>query len=220
MVVLEERHDDYLILQVTTVDKYQGQQNDYILLSLVRTKTVGHIRDVRRLVVAMSRARLGMYVFARVGLFRNCVELAHAFNILTQLPLQLHLLPTESFMANRRVHDHLSDDQSFVIKDMSEMVQFVYTFYQKKVEEWKQTKPEMIENILKQQNEKVENEDLVQNEQESEKDKEEVMNVNDHEHDLEVKETEIDEEELGFEKLTEDDDGTQVFEELPPIEDE
>ncbi|KAJ3080056.1 hypothetical protein HK102_003346, partial [Quaeritorhiza haematococci] len=45
--------------RVATVDKYQGQQNDYILLSLVRTKTVGHLRDVRRLVVAMSRARLG-----------------------------------------------------------------------------------------------------------------------------------------------------------------
>jgi intron-binding protein aquarius len=65
--------------QVTTVDKYQGQQNDYILLSLVRTKAVGHLRDVRRLVVAMSRARLGLYVFARVSLFRNCFELAPAF---------------------------------------------------------------------------------------------------------------------------------------------
>lgn len=36
-----------------------GSQNDYILLSLVRTKTVGYLRDVRRLIVAMSRARLG-----------------------------------------------------------------------------------------------------------------------------------------------------------------
>jgi len=49
--------------KVSTVDRYQGQQNDFILLSLVRTKTVGHLRDVRRLVVAMSRARLGLYVF-------------------------------------------------------------------------------------------------------------------------------------------------------------
>ncbi len=51
--------------QIATVDKYQGAQNDYILLSLVRTRTVGHLRDVRRLVVAMSRARLGLYVFGR-----------------------------------------------------------------------------------------------------------------------------------------------------------
>ena len=34
----------------------RGQQNDFILLSLVRTKAVGHIRDVRRLVVAVSRS--------------------------------------------------------------------------------------------------------------------------------------------------------------------
>lgn len=70
-----------LNLQVTTVDKYQGQQNDYVLLSLVRTKTVGHLRDVRRLVVAMSRARLGLYVFANVSLFSNCFELSPSFKI-------------------------------------------------------------------------------------------------------------------------------------------
>ena len=63
------------------MDKYQGQQNDYILLSLVRTKAVGHLRDVRRLVVAMSRARLGLYVFARVALFQNCFELTPAFGV-------------------------------------------------------------------------------------------------------------------------------------------
>ena len=49
--------------KITTVDKYQGQQNDFILLSLVRSKHIGHIRDIRRLIVAMSRARLGIYVF-------------------------------------------------------------------------------------------------------------------------------------------------------------
>ena len=69
-----------LYLQITTVDRYQGQQNDYIILSLVRTKTVGHLRDVRRLIVAMSRARLGLYVFARVSLFQNCFELRPAFS--------------------------------------------------------------------------------------------------------------------------------------------
>ncbi|CAG2180283.1 unnamed protein product [Oppiella nova] len=77
---------------ITTVDKYQGQQNDYILLSLVRTKTVGHIRDVRRLVVALSRARLGLYVFARVSLFQNCYELSNAFKLVMQRPRTLCLI--------------------------------------------------------------------------------------------------------------------------------
>ena len=65
---------------VTTVDRYQGQQNDYILLSLVRTQHVGHIRDVRRLVVATSRARLGIYLFGRLSLYQNCFEIAPTFN--------------------------------------------------------------------------------------------------------------------------------------------
>lgn len=84
-----------LCLQIATVDKYQGQQNDYILLSLVRTRAVGHIRDVRRLVVAMSRARLGLYIFGRAELFANCYELRPAMKQLLARPQQLHLHPCE-----------------------------------------------------------------------------------------------------------------------------
>eukprot|EP00026_Physarum_polycephalum_P000742 Phypoly_transcript_00743.p1 GENE.Phypoly_transcript_00743~~Phypoly_transcript_00743.p1 ORF type:complete len:1358 (+),score=249.61 Phypoly_transcript_00743:43-4116(+) len=87
--------------KVTTVDKFQGQQNDYILLSLVRTKTVGHLRDVRRLVVAMSRARLGLYVFCRKSLFENCYELTPAFSKLLQRPIQLQLVQNEMHPTTR-----------------------------------------------------------------------------------------------------------------------
>jgi hypothetical protein len=69
-----------------------SSKNDYILLSLVRTRTVGHLRDVRRLVVAMSRARLGLYVFARKELFQNCYELMSTFNQLLLKPTQLQLV--------------------------------------------------------------------------------------------------------------------------------
>ena len=65
--------------KIATTDKFQGQQNDFVLLSLVRTKSVGHVRDVRRLVVAVSRARLGLYVFCRRPLFEHCVELRPTF---------------------------------------------------------------------------------------------------------------------------------------------
>lgn len=82
-------------MQIATVDKYQGQQNDYILLSLVRTRAVGHIRDVRRLVVALSRARLGLYIFGRAELFANCYELRPAMKQLLARPQQLQLHPSE-----------------------------------------------------------------------------------------------------------------------------
>uniref|UniRef100_A0A4W3HYW8 RNA helicase aquarius n=1 Tax=Callorhinchus milii TaxID=7868 RepID=A0A4W3HYW8_CALMI len=110
--------------KVTTVDRFQGQQNDYIILSLVRTKAVGHLRDVRRLVVAMSRARLGLYIFARVSLFQNCFELTPAFNQLTARPLQLHIVPSEYFPINR--------------KNMPEMANFVYNMYMHMIQSMRQ----------------------------------------------------------------------------------
>ncbi|XP_062579933.1 RNA helicase aquarius-like [Saccostrea cucullata] len=118
--------------KVTTVDRYQGQQNDYILLSLVRTKTVGHLRDVRRLVVAMSRARLGLYVFARVSLFSNCFELTPTFNKLMSRPLQLHILPSEVYPPTRKMHEQIRGE-AMVMKNMPHMAQFVFDFYNQKI---------------------------------------------------------------------------------------
>jgi len=87
---------------ISTVDKYQGSQNDFVLLSLVRTKTVGHIRDIRRLVVALSRARLGLYIFCRKALYENCFELARTFSQLNQRPSRLQLVPGEVCTQNPR----------------------------------------------------------------------------------------------------------------------
>ena len=118
--------------KITTVDKYQGQQNDFILLSLVRTYNIGHLRDVRRLVVAMSRARLGLYVFARVGLFRNCFELTPAFNILCSRPTDgLHLCPNEVHPTSRPAN--IAAPNPLIVTDMSQMCKFVYDFYAQKV---------------------------------------------------------------------------------------
>ncbi|GKV09176.1 hypothetical protein SLEP1_g20718 [Rubroshorea leprosula] len=92
--------------KVTTVDKFQGQQNDFILLSLVRTRFVGHLRDVRRLVVAMSRARLGLYIFCRRSLFEQCYELQPTFQLLLQRPDHLALnLNENSSVTERHVDD-------------------------------------------------------------------------------------------------------------------
>ncbi|XP_057789998.1 uncharacterized protein LOC131006864 [Salvia miltiorrhiza] len=92
--------------KVTTVDKFQGQQNDFVLLSLVRTRFVGHLRDVRRLIVAMSRARLGLYVFCRRSLFEQCYELQPTFQLLLQRPdhLGLNLQELTAF-TDRHVED-------------------------------------------------------------------------------------------------------------------
>lgn len=119
--------------KVTTVDRYQGQQNDYILLSLVRTRTVGHLRDVRRLIVAMSRARLGLYIFARVALFSNCFELTPAFNRLTARPTVLQIIPAENFPSQRKVHEP-PKEAPLAIEDMPQMAQFVFDFYNTRID--------------------------------------------------------------------------------------
>lgn len=124
--------------KVTTVDKYQGQQNDYILVSLVRTKAVGHLRDVRRLVVALSRARLGLYIFGRVNIFQNCYELQKAFKILLERPTELKLVPDELYGAcERQVTDSVAEEQCVTMKTMTGMADYVYQYYMKKVEEMK-----------------------------------------------------------------------------------
>ncbi|CAF1432066.1 unnamed protein product, partial [Didymodactylos carnosus] len=121
-------------LKVTTVDKYQGQQNDFILLSLVRTKAIGHLRDVRRLVVAMSRARLGLYVFARVNLFENCFELTPAFHKLAKRPTKLYLLPNETYPSVREeAKDQLILHQAQLVENMPQMADFVYNLYNQKL---------------------------------------------------------------------------------------
>jgi len=89
--------------KITTVDKFQGQQNDFIIVSLVRTAHVGHLRDVRRLVVTMSRARYGLYVFGRFSLFENCFELTPVFSRLAKRPQQLSLELEEKEGAQRLV---------------------------------------------------------------------------------------------------------------------
>ncbi|CAK5079158.1 unnamed protein product [Meloidogyne enterolobii] len=116
--------------KISTVDKYQGQQNDYIILSLVRTRAVGHLRDVRRLVVALSRARLGLYILCRVSLFRKCYELAPAFERLLQKPTRLLLLPTEQF----GYPNENSQKQPLEIIDTQHMSHFVSEFYSANIE--------------------------------------------------------------------------------------
>ncbi|WQF75760.1 Putative intron-binding protein aquarius [Colletotrichum destructivum] len=86
---------------VTTVDKYQGEQNDYIILSLTRTSRVGYLRDIRRLTVALSRARLGLYILGRREIFETCYELRQAFEQLLSRPDKLMLVTGELYPTER-----------------------------------------------------------------------------------------------------------------------
>lgn len=72
-----------------------------IILSLTRTSRVGYLRDIRRLTVALSRARLGLYILGRREVFESCYELREAFEMLLSRPDKLHLVTGELYPSKR-----------------------------------------------------------------------------------------------------------------------
>ncbi|KAF2871885.1 hypothetical protein BDV95DRAFT_676824 [Massariosphaeria phaeospora] len=120
---------------VATVDKYQGEQNDYIILSLVRTRSIGYLRDIRRLTVALSRARLGLYILGRRSVFESCFELKPAFDMLLARPDQLALVTDELFgETRRRVADDVRAQDAAVMEGVEHLGQYVYEMTKAKVE--------------------------------------------------------------------------------------
>ncbi|KAL9604198.1 MAG: hypothetical protein Q9179_001945, partial [Wetmoreana sp. 5 TL-2023] len=119
---------------VTTVDKYQGEQNDYIILSLVRTTRVGYLRDIRRLTVALSRARLGLYILGRRAVFETCYELREAFAKLFQRPNQLLLTTGEMFSTARLLEDEVEATEMAGVEHLG---QYVYEMTKAKIESLK-----------------------------------------------------------------------------------
>uniref|UniRef100_A0AAF5PUK5 Intron-binding protein aquarius n=3 Tax=Wuchereria bancrofti TaxID=6293 RepID=A0AAF5PUK5_WUCBA len=133
--------------KISTVDKYQGQQNDYIILSLVRTRNIGHLRDVRRLIVALSRARLGLYVLGRVSLFQNCLELATAFDRLLKYPQKLVIIPHETYLMCRKNGQPPTSEQ-IQIQDTVHMSTFVHQFYMSNMEQMKKSYKEHMKDYF------------------------------------------------------------------------
>ncbi|KAI3337138.1 hypothetical protein HD806DRAFT_28752 [Xylariaceae sp. AK1471] len=122
---------------VTTVDKYQGEQNDYIILSLTRTSRVGYLRDIRRLTVALSRARLGLYIVGRRDVFETCYELRSAFELLLQRPDKLVLSTGEMWPSSRVLAEEegTTAPNETVMEGVEHLGQFVYEMTVSKVKQ-------------------------------------------------------------------------------------
>ena len=62
--------NDLAMVVAQSVNAYQGQERDYIIISCVRSNTNGYkgfLTDRRRLNVAITRARRGMIIAGNVG---------------------------------------------------------------------------------------------------------------------------------------------------------
>jgi len=86
----------------------------------VRTRAVGHLRDVRRLVVALSRARLGLYVFGRRQVFEGVYELKPALDQLFAKPTDLELVLGERWPLTSRKADNLDKSADALRKGSAE----------------------------------------------------------------------------------------------------
>lgn len=130
---------------VTTVDKYQGEQNDCecnlckleaylltnvadIILSLTRTSRVGYLRDIRRLTVALSRARLGLYILGRREVFESCFELRQAFDLLLKRPDKLALVTGDFWPSNRVLAEEVDKEIAgeTVMESVEHIGQYVF----------------------------------------------------------------------------------------------
>lgn len=120
---------------VGTVDKYQGEQNDYVILSMVRTKAPGYLRDIRRLTVALSRARLGLYVLGRREVFESSLELREAFALPFERSNKLALVLNEMFPTARGVADEAAEVH---MEGVEHIGQYVYEMTQAKVKALKE----------------------------------------------------------------------------------
>lgn len=59
-------------VRVSSVDNFQGEEADIVLLSMVRVgDKIGFVAQERRLTVALSRARMGMYMFGHQATFER-----------------------------------------------------------------------------------------------------------------------------------------------------
>lgn len=99
-----------------------------IILSLTRTSRVGYLRDVRRMTVAFSRARLGLYVLGRREVFEACPELRPAFDILLRRPDSLMLTTGEMWPAVRPVaeDDTAQVEGEVAMENVEHLGKYVY----------------------------------------------------------------------------------------------
>ena len=66
------KKEEIFNVKISTVDNYQGEENDIILLSLVRSNNenkIGFLNNFNRVCVSFSRAKIGFYIIGNI----NCL---------------------------------------------------------------------------------------------------------------------------------------------------
>jgi intron-binding protein aquarius len=111
-----------------------------IILSLTRTSRVGYLRDIRRLTVALSRARLGLYILGRREVFESCFELRQAFELLLKRPDKLTLVTGELYPSERTLADEVDKEVpgEAVMENVEHIGQYVYEMTNTRLQQLRQ----------------------------------------------------------------------------------
>ena len=98
---------------------------------MTRTRTPGYLRDIRRLTVALSRARLGLYILGRRNVFETLPTTSRAFQLLLERPEKLMLTIDENFPTSRLLTE---DAEGTEMEGVEHLGQYVFEMTQAKVE--------------------------------------------------------------------------------------
>ena len=117
----DQKNEELDRVRLSTVDNFQGEESDIILLSLVRSneeEKVGFIRDVNRACVALSRAKKGFYCIGNFDLLSRHCEIWK--KIVTELKATGGIggaLPLVCQIHNEEVTAETADDFSQKVPD-------------------------------------------------------------------------------------------------------
>ena len=117
-------------VRVTTVDKFQGEENEIIILSLVRSNEKGEIGFIgyeNRINVALSRAKTGLYVIgdldmvsrSRSTLWKQTIQIAEEQGCKTE-GIELELCPRHGKTGKATKANHIENWEDFACLDKCE----------------------------------------------------------------------------------------------------
>ena len=103
---------------------------------------MGYLRDVRRMTVALSRARLGLYILGRREIFESCFELRQAFELLLKRPDKLVLATGELWPSKRVLADEEEPEVAgeAVMEGVQHLGEFVYQMTKTRMEQLQREK--------------------------------------------------------------------------------
>ena len=108
-----------------------------IILSMTRTNKIGYLRDIRRMTVALSRSRLGLYILGRQELFEACYELKPALEKLFSRPSKLSIVTGELYPTSRLLEE---DRPTVEMEGVEHLGQYVFEMSQAKIADLKKNR--------------------------------------------------------------------------------